>query len=71
MWRAEIARTDGSEQTMARLRYASELLAVGETESAIGEIERLMQDAGPEGNDRVGRRSFQRPPSGTAVFVSS
>jgi hypothetical protein len=50
MWRAEIARTEGSEQVMARYRYASELLSAGDTETAIREIERLMKDAGPEGS---------------------
>jgi len=42
MWRAEVARTAGPRQSLARYKYAYELLAAGETEIAVREIERLM-----------------------------
>lgn len=49
VWRAEIARTEGPEQFMARYQYASESLSAGDEGTAIREIESLMKDLGPEG----------------------
>jgi hypothetical protein len=46
---AEVARTTGSDQSMARYRYASELLSAGETETAIVELGRVIEDLGPRG----------------------
>ncbi len=45
-WRTEVSSTRGPEQSLARYYYAYEMLAAGETEAAIRELERLMEDAG-------------------------
>jgi hypothetical protein len=45
-WRTEVSRQQGPERSMARYYYAYESLAAGETEDAIREIERLMEDSG-------------------------
>jgi len=42
--RAEVARTAGPQQAMARYQYARELLSAGETEAAIDEMENLRRD---------------------------
>jgi hypothetical protein len=49
VWRDEVSRREGPEQSMARYSYAYESLAAGETETAIREIERLMEDSGLAG----------------------
>ena len=56
MWRAKVTRTAGPRQSLARFYYALELLAAGETEIAVREIERLMKDSGL-GAEAVSSRS--------------